>query len=629
MASRVRLGAPAASFGVAPSRGAHGLAGALSYIGPSESGRSSSRMHFFRTTSILLVSLAAAPARAQVTSVRGVTPESSGPSATSLKAAQLEFEGFRRDHLPTMNVGRGGGSGKCDEQVGRFCYWYDEKTAGPPREPEIIRDARTRLIARLDSNATSFPGERWTTGQLVRYLAEAERFDEGIAAARKCKVDGWWCFAVQGFALHMADRYREADSAFALALDVMTERERCEWRDLKLLLDDDLLKDYRDLTCARRLAFERRVWWLARPMLSSSGNDARSEYYARLTYARFLEDAPSVHALGFSEDEDERELSLRYGWARQFTREGGPLGGRGGITGHEPTPAHPMLPMAASVRNPALSDSLGWRGKGLPGVRARYHADYARRLLPLQHQSALFRRGDSAVVVVAYDVDSDAVFPDAAKAKNLTAALILTRGEESDATITRVDTPHTVGTMVARSAWGPTLMSVEVAAPDAHVLARARYGLRASDMLGSRVQVSDLLIFEPYKDMPDRLEDVVPHARASVSMKPDTKIGIYWETYNTRPTGEGMQVSITVAPEETPGGGNWLKKGLTALRLIREAKPVSVGMRDVSARGLGYTPRSVVVDLTSLKPGRYVLELEVTAEGTIPVRASRVIVIAR
>ncbi len=583
-----------------------------------------------RITSALLVSLAAlaASARAQVVDVRSVTPESTGPSVISLKAVQLEFEAFRRTHLPSMSVSRGGGSGSCDEQVGRFCYWYDEKSPAPPKEPDSIRDARNRMIAKLDSNAKAFPGERWTSGQVVRYLTEAERFDEAVAAARGCKLDGWWCFGLQGFALHMAHRYRAADSVFALALDVMSQKERCDWRDLKLVLDDELLKDYRELNCARRLAFEQRVWWLARPMLSSSGNDARSEYYARLMYARFLEDAPSVHTLGFTEDEDERELSLRYGWAREFTREGGATG-KGGITGHEPTPAHPMLPMAASVRNPALSDSLGWRGKGLPGVRARYHAEYARRLLPLPHQSALFRRGDTALVVLAYDVESDSAFPAAVKAKNLTAALVLTRGEESDATIVRVDAPQTRATIVARSAWGPMLLSAELAAPDADVLARARYGLRASDMIGSRVQVSDLLIFEPYKDMPDRLEDVIPHARAGVTMKPDTKIGIYWETYNTRPTGEGMQVSITVAPEEVPGGGNWLRKGLTALRLIREAKPVSVGMRDVSARGLGYTPRSVVVDLTSLKPGRYVLELEVTAEGTIPVRASRVIVIAR
>lgn len=572
----------------------------------------------------------ALPATAQVMDVRGVTPATAGPSLTALKAAQLEFEAYRRQHLPTMGMGRGG-AGSCDEQVGRFCYWYDEKTAPPPKEPDDIREARSRFIVRLDSNARAFPTERWTSGQLVRYLTESERFTDAIDAARRCRVEGWWCPAVLGFALHMAGRYHDADSSFALALGAMPDRDRCDFRDMKLLLDDDLLKDYRDLNCARRAAFERRVWWLARPVMSRQGNDARTEYYSRLVYTRFLEDAPSVHSLGF--DADERELSLRYGWPRAWTREGsivGPVGGRGAsITGHEPTPAHPMLPMAPTVRNPALSDSLGWRGKGLPGVRARYHAAYARRLLALPHQAALFRRGDSALVVLAYDVANDTAFTSAAKAKKLTAALVLTRGEESDATIVHMDAPTTSGTIVARSAWGPTLLSAEVAAPDAHVLARARYGLRASDMPGARVQVSDLLLFEPYTEMPERLDDVIAHVRPGVTMRPDTKVGIYWETYNTRPTGEGMQVSITVAPEDAPGSGNWLKKGLTALRLIREAKPVSVGMRDVSARGLAYTPRSVVVDLTTLKPGRYVLELEVTADGTIPVRASRVIVIAR
>lgn len=565
------------------------------------------------------------PLMAQVLDVRSVTPDIVAPSITALRAAQAGFESFRREHLATMSTGRGL-SGSCDERVGRFCYWYDEDSPPPPSDPITIREARATLIAQLDSSARAFPGERWTSGQLVRYLTEADRFDDAVAAARRCTTPGWWCHALLGFALHMDGRYAAADSVYDLALAAMPERERCDWRDLKLLLDDGLLKDYRDLNCKRRLAFENRVWWLSRPMFSRAGNDARTEYYSRVMYTKFLEDAPSVHALGF--DDDERELLLRYGWPRTWTRDGsflGPFGGQPAITGHEPTPAHPMLPMAATVRNPALSDSLGWRGKGLPGVRARYHADYARRLLPLPHQTALFRRGDSSLVAVAYDMSADTAFVAAATDHSLTAALVLTRGEEKDAAIVRIDRPLVRGTLVARSAWGPTLLSAEVAAPEGHALARARYGLPASDVPGSRVQVSDLLLFEPYTDMPDTLEDAIAHMRAGVSFKPDAKVGIYWESYNTRPTGEGMQVSITVAPQESKG--NWLRRGLTALRLIREAKPVSVGMRDVSARGLAYTPRAVVVDLATLKPGRYVLELEVTAEGTIPVHASRSIVI--
>jgi hypothetical protein len=126
--------------------------------------------------------------------------------------------------------------------------------------------------------------------------------------------------------------------------------------------------------------------------------------------------------------------------------------------------------------------------------------------------------------------------------------------------------------------------------------------------------------------MPRTLEDVLPHASASQVMREGSKVGIYWETYNTNPGGEGIQVAITVAPEEQESGG-WLQRGLTALKLVREAQPVSVGLSDVSTRGLGYTPRAVVVDLATLKPGRYLMQLEITAEGTIPVRGERVLMV--
>ena len=80
-----------------------------------------------------------------------------------------------------------------------------------------------------------------------------------------------------------------------------------------------------------------------------------------------------------------------------------------------------------------------------------------------------------------------------------------------------------------------------------------------------------------------------------------------------------------MAPEQKDG--SWLRRGLTALRLARDAQPITVGMSDVSARGRGYSPRAVVVDLATLKPGRYLMQLEITAEGTVPVRAERVLTV--
>ncbi|HEX4932293.1 MAG TPA: hypothetical protein VFV33_03885 [Gemmatimonadaceae bacterium] len=556
-----------------------------------------------------------------------MTPEAAAPRLGELRDRQSQFEAFRRRNLPRFTLSRSGPN-TCDEQVGRFCYWYDERESPAPDEPTTIVEGRRTLVAILDSAYRAFPDDRWTSGQLVRYLTESGKLADAVAAADACKVGGWWCPALRGFALHVAGRFAESDSAWERALRLMDERQRCEWRDLKLMVEDALLRQYRELSCAQRTAFEERIWWLARPMLSLEGSDARSEFFARRLYAHFIEDAPSVYQMGF--DEDERELLLRYGWPRAWSQHEVYAYGQGRtqvITGHEPSPAPPMLPVAATVRNPALSDSIGWRGKGLPGVRARYAPDVARALLPLTQQSAIFRRGDSALVVMSYDVRHVAALARAAaRPGELAAALVLTKGEAKDASIVRLPTPGARGTITARTSWGPMLMSAEVSSRRDRTLARARYGMRATENAGSRVAISDLLLFEPFDGMPRTLDDVLPHVAASQVVKEGSKVGIYWETYNTNPGGEGIQVAITVAPEDEKEGG-WLQRGLTALRLVREAQPVSVGLSDVSARGLGFTPRAVVVDLATLKPGRYLMQLEITAEGTIPVRAERVLTV--
>lgn len=566
-------------------------------------------------------------ADAQVMQVRPVTPEAAAPRIGELREQQRLFEAYRRGHLPRMDFNRSGPTA-CDEQVGRFCYWYDEREAKEPEEPRDIAEARSKLVAVLDSAARDFPDDRWTSGQLVRYLTESGRMDEAVKAAARCKVRGWWCDALQGFALHVAGQFAASDSAWDRALAAMDEKQRCDWRDLKLMLDDAMLREYRETSCARRGALEERIWWLARPMLSLAGSDARSEFLSRRLYTVFVEDAPSVYAMGF--DVDERELLLRYGWPRAWSQHEVYAYGQGRqqvITGHEPAPAPPMLPVAATVRNPALSDSVGWRGKGLPGVRARYAPDVARTLLPLPHQSAIFRRGDSALVVMAYDVKALPTLANAAaRPGELAAALVLTKGEEKDASIVRLPTPGVRGTITAMTSWGPMLMSAEVSARKQRTLARARYGMRATESPGSRVSISDLLLFEPYDGMPRTLDDILPHVSPTQVVREGSKVGIYWETYNTNPGGEGIQVSITVAPEDKDEGG-WLRRGLTSLRLVREAQPVTVGLSDVSARGRGYTPRAVVVDLATLKPGRYLMQLEITAEGTIPVRGERVLTV--
>ena len=562
--------------------------------------------------------------QAQVLEVRPATPPAATSSVEILRTAQEGFETLRRRRAPVMSVRSG--PDRCDERVGRFCYWYDEDSPDPPQEPDQIRDARARLIEQIDSAGREFPNDRWVSGQRVRYLTEAGRYDEAVRAAQACTSREWWCYAIRGFAFHVAGRFEEADSAYEGALRLMTQAERCAWRDMKLLLDDDQLKWYREQSCARRIPVEQRIWWLARPMLSGRGNDARTEYYSRLMMAHFVEDAPSAYAMGF--DFDERELTLRYGWPIAWTRSpvGGILSGGAtepGLVGHERTPAHPFLPVRSVLDNPASSDSAGWRSKGIPPVLARYSPVYAKRLLPLEHQSALFRRGDSALVLAAWSIAKDSELSAAVEARELTASMVLTRGEEKDAVVARSESPQRTGTFMVRSAWGSMLMSIEIGAEKRQTLSRARYGVRRSDESSSRIQVSDIVLYEPYDSTPTSAEDVLPHMRTSDRITVGTRIGIFWEAYNTDPTGEGIEVNITVAPENKSGGG-WLSGAFRALRRVKEAQPVSVGLRDVSARGSPITARAVEVDLSTLTAGRYLLQLELNA-GPNVVRVERTI----
>jgi hypothetical protein len=550
------------------------------------------------------------------------TPED--PRAAGQRA-QARFETFRRANLPQH---RGGTAGNCQEQVGRFCYWYDEKGPPPPPELERVTAERERLIALLDSLGRANPADNWIAGQRVRYLDEVGRNAEALTVARECRAYGWWCTALEGFALHQLGRYAEAERAFDQVLGMMGPAEVCQWRDISLYLDNDTRRQYSRNLCGtpERVVFEDRVWWFARTRYGMAGNDSRTEHFARLVYTEFLRDAPSAYMFGF--DLDERELVLRFGWSRAFSR--GPelrapygsavQGPQYQIIGHDPTPAHRFIPPQHVLTTPTTSDSTDWAVQ-LPPVVARYQPPYAKQILMLEHQQGLFRRGDTALVVLAYDVSK---IPEMAGA-SLSGALVLTPGGVPTPNATVRDTVPAKGTMTVRAPWGPLLMSAEIAAPGVSKLARARYGIRPPFAQGARVALSDLLFYTPYGEFPTNVEEALPHALATQKVQASQPLGVFWEAYNTNPAGERMTISLTVVPETEEAGG--LRRGLRALRLARESQPVSITVEDVSARGASRSARAVQLDISTLRAGDYLVQLEVSVAGQYTIRADRRIVV--
>lgn len=527
------------------------------------------------------------------------------------RAAQSKFERYRRDHLPNARSGR---PGQCDEQVGRFCYWYDEK-APKALELTVVTEARAALVRVLDSLAHVVPVNRWIAGQRVRYLAESERYDEALKAAGECAADGWWCNALVAFSQHMRGNYWAADSGFRDIQRQMAARERCSWRDISLLIDDDTRQVYRRMPCgAEREAYEDRIWWFSRTLYGMRGNDSRSEWNARQLMVRLYQDAPSAHQFGF--DEDERELLLRFGWPRWWAKgPGDPRGGGFSIVSDEASPAYRYLPAGYVLSNPAISDSSQWR-LHQPPVIGRYAPPYARKLVALEHQQAMFRRGDSALLVMAYDV---LAVPGLGAATQRRAAMVVAQGDQPAPRMTSRDNAPAGGTMTVTGAWGSMLFSGEVWASDSNVVARARYGVHPPYAVGTRVTVSDLLFYKPSGAPPTSVEEALPLALPTERVHANAPLGVYWEAYGTDPTGETMKLTVTVVREveET----SFLNRKSKALRLVREATPVSISTQDLSARGRTISPRAVQLNISTLKRGAYVVQLEIEVDGQYALRA--------
>ena len=655
-------------------------------------------MHeMLRLTSALAFAISLVPLRAGAQIIRNpaapLASATDSATATDVEIARNAQAEFERFHRMNLSPGSARPPANCDEKVGRFCYWYDERETMLPREPVQITARRDQFLALLQTLARRTPDDRFLTGQRVRYLAEAERYADAVQAAKECRVVGWWCDALGGFSLHLRGDYVAAESAYSAALAKMSPEDQCEWRRVDLLVDEDTRQQYRRYPCGdpRRRAFENRVWFFARTLYSLQGNDSRTEYFARMTMTHVLRDAPSLYEFGF--DDDERELLLRFGWPRAWTTvfniahptytlpkpgEGdpggfggprgpgdpkgpstpggntlppgmGPIGGggrgpvygpgagkrggvngRGGgpvsqdglgwqssstsIVGHEALPAYRYVPPGFVLNNPSISDSSAWRLQ-LPPVIGRYAPPYATTLKPLEHQKAMFRRGDSAMVVMAYDARSVRELDGAP----ISAALIVSPSDPPQNYEVVVRNAPSVGVMTVRAPWGGLLMSAEVAAPDRKAVARARYGLAPPLAIGERVTISDLLFYKPYGSFPASVEEAAPHAVPTERLRADEKLGVYWEAYGTDPQGEKMSVSLTVVKESEEVG--FLRRQARALNLAREKTPVVITVTDQSARGSRVSPRALEVDISTLRKGSYIVQLEIAVVGQFVVRA--------
>jgi hypothetical protein len=308
---------------------------------------------------------------------------------------------------------------------------------------------------------------------------------------------------------------------------------------------------------------------------------------------------------------------IRYGWPIWYSREQPAPGSMAepSIIGHDPSPSFTFYPSRQAF------DSAGWARADdwtlrLRGAQSRYAPPYVKSFRPLPHQLAVFRRGDSALVVAAYDLRSDTrLF------EHSHVGLFISAGPHVVAGAS-VDSLGTSGVITTRAAWAPSLVSLEMICSDHQAAARARYGVPLSPRHG-RVSVSDLLLYNPGDSTPHALAEVLPRALSTTTVSIRKPVGFFWETYGLNPNGEVLGVALTI--EEL--GAPWYKRAARAVHLTSKGAPLRVQWAEVPDRGTGIASRGVSLDLSRLAPGRYRVQLTVTPAVATPVVSTREIVI--
>jgi len=532
------------------------------------------------------------------------------------KSAQVQFESRRRFQAPLHYRDT---DGHC-EPIGRFCVRHTgEALSDIPSEPAATTRERQKLLATLATAAARLPSDSWITGQRVRYFVEEGDDSAAIAVAASCAAESWWCDALRGLALHANGSLVRAQQAFDRSLAGMPQLMRCDWTDLSVLLEGKALDSYRKLDCDTRQKANTRIWWLSDPLFVTPGNERRTAHYARLTWARIEKDGSN--GFGMAWGDDMQEIIVRYGWAEKWTvlPSTTMLYSERSYVAHEREPNFHFFP-AFSYDRPL--DAFGDSAWDLSDDRP--HESYApeeiTRIERLEPQVARFRRGDSTLIIAAFDVSGDTAW----SSPVMRSALVIAPDDTARFSIAVLDSAARRDALSIVTATRPMLVGLELLSPDRHTAARWRSALRPITIESTAPVLSDLLLFDATDSLATDLNGAMATALGTRFVPQDKKIGVYWETYGSSPKDSALAISLSLVPL-SPG---LLTRAIQALGIGRRREPVNIRWTESAiGGGSAIAAQSMLFDLSQAPHGKYELRLEVGNPGlpSTVARATRVI----
>jgi tetratricopeptide (TPR) repeat protein len=545
---------------------------------------------------------------------------------------QARFERWRARALPRI---WGSSGGPCDEQVGRFCTWYEEGDWIPDPESAEVVARRRALVAYLDSVQELVPGDDWIRGQRVWYRAEEGRWEDARSVARSCASGTpWWCHALEGLALHGLGRFEMAEAAFAAALDGMDPERAERWRVPKRALDGDA-----------RAFLEREaedpssldwMWTLADPLILVPGNDRKTSHYARWTVSTLKEKARNPFQISWGRDLE--ELTVRHGWeiGWERTRATG-LSLEEVVVGHKHPEGRDFMPPGRALEDPAESGPDALRADR-SSPRSLYAPAYAPVLLPMEAQVAVFPRADEFAIVATHFLPEDSTWhrsgpderpwmqPGNAEGQPVRAGLYLVpapgsaedgSGDAGREILASERVGRLEGALVVEAPAGTWVVSVESWSPPDRRAGRLRRGLSYASVPPDVATLSDLLLVRGGGGDPPTLEAAARQALPRPELGTGESLAVVWELGGLGWIPETIAYALSVERADR----SLLRRLGEGVGLLNRDRPLSLEWEEPGPTAPQAVLRALDLALPALDEGAYDVRLEARVPGRSPLEA--------
>lgn len=548
---------------------------------------------------------------AAATTLRAQAPDTTQLFAAAQKAEMTAEEAIRK--YAEFKPGPPYNGQECDEQIGKWCIYYEPAGQQLPREPAKVGKARDEAIVALKKAFDVAPGRTATVFPLVRLLVKDERAPEAVDVARAYlgAHESPEAHMVLGYALHYARRTEEALQEFQKWLAGAPVYVRDNAADVGWLLPPGMATRYRMAA--------PKLWRYADALYMTPGNETLADHYARHAYAQMM----AVRPLPSNMDrwtEAEEQILVRFGPDVVVTRHfvGRQASVQQSFLGHWDNTAHTYFPpdFERVIKMRAPVDTL-WPTDTLVG-RSGHAPPTIRFMRSLQHQAAVFPDG-ALVIAGGTKTDKPSAGKPMAGALYLLDANLNVLAHTSATVRTMGDSLVFVGEMPVTE--GAAFFSAEVYDSVTRFAARARYRLEPPAASGGLV-LSGIMLTNPYPSgqLPASRTDASAAPLARPVVAPGQTLGVYSELIIPGDAARTVNVELEVRSIEKPSAvtrlAGWIgsRLGFAGNSSTPGKLGWTVEMQPHHSNAIALT-----VDPGKLDGGRYLVTLKVTdpASGAV------------